>query len=235
MLQFLFECTACQTGVTTPSTLPLCRDCAGSLVTAPALCPSCAGLGCASARCVRPWITHEGIDSFSARYLCIEPGYRVLKRWKTAQAPAMDRKILLPDFRLLSDWRSRKPDLITWIPQERERSWSLGACPARKIASWVSYQLTVPVLETLAPAPKRAGQLRQAELNMHERLTHRMSFQAAELEDFRLKGASVLLVDDFMTTGRTLKTAAQSLRSRGALAVHAFCLGVRPLRESCDR
>lgn len=38
----------------------------------------------------------------------------------------------------------------------------------------------------------------------------------------------VILVDDFMTSGRTIKAASQALGKAGIGRVDVFCLGVRP-------
>lgn len=231
MLSTFFLCIACREALSHPAPSPLCEPCASSLVTAPPLCPRCAGLSCPRESCKKPWISHPEIDSYSARYLCIEPGYRILKRWKVTQGPALDRKILIPDARLTQAWRARELDAVTWVPQQRERSWRLGACPAEKIARWVSMQIGVEARSALNPAARLAGQSRQAELRMQERMTHRLRFAWNDESPPLAAGARVLLVDDFMTTGRTLRTAAQVLRSRGAVEVHVFCLGVRPFRE----
>src|SRR4051812_19364929 len=91
MFSFLFQCIVCHLPISYGG---LCAGCDKSLVSAPPLCPRCAGFSCSS-RCRKPWISSQEVDSFSARYLCIEPGYRVLKRWKVNQgALALDRRIL---------------------------------------------------------------------------------------------------------------------------------------------
>ena len=253
MLSLFLICIACQGEVTDRASLPLCGPCLESLVTAPDLCPNCAGLTCEKDKCLRPWISHPAIDAFHARYLCIEPGYRVLKRWKVTQGRALDKQILKPDSRIGP--LVRGVDLITWIPQARARSWMLGACPAEKIARWSAslgqahastsadadagkthphlahFKNSPPARSLLMPARDPKQNRRQAELKMHERMANRIRFEWDEYAD-PVAGKSILLVDDFMTTGRTLGSSAQLLRSRGALSVQTFCLGVRPLRES---
>lgn len=233
MLPLLFQCIACREGAPLPDTAPLCSECATSLLPAPALCPHCAGPACPQGECSRPWVCHPGIDSFAARYVCVEPGYRVLRRWKVTQGPALDRRVLTPDPRLLEHWSNLGLDAVTWVPQRIERSWRLGSCPAEKVARWVARQTGLPALAALAPANPCASASRQAERGMQDRLSNRLAFEWIESVPLR-RDARILLVDDFMTSGRTLRAAAQALRSRGAFAVHVFCLGVRPFRGAGD-
>src|SRR3954467_2009268 len=117
MLSLLFQCIACREGAPTPATAPLCEPCAASLISSPRLCPHCASPACPATECARPWIAHPGIDSFSARYLNLEPGYRVLRRWKVTQGLALDRRVLIPDPELTRHWRALGLDAITWVPQ----------------------------------------------------------------------------------------------------------------------
>jgi predicted amidophosphoribosyltransferase len=226
-----FICIACEDGGAPLRSLPLCPPCLESLVTAPRLCPSCAGLGCVPTECRRPWTSHPGIDSFAARYLCIQPGYRVLKRWKITQGAALDRRVLVPDAEQLARLRGLRLDAITWVPQHRDRSWLLGACPAEKIARWMGAALPLPARALLRPARVASSGPRQAERSLRDRMAHRMRWDWDEREDGRsIEGARLLLVDDFMTSGRTLRAAAEALRSRGAAEIHVFCLGIRPDR-----
>ena len=151
----------------------------------------------------------------------------MLKRWKVSQGLALDQRILVSDPRLAMHWHALQLNAITWIPQLRSRSWRLGGSPAEKLAHWVSAQIGIQAFSFLAPRGGRGP--RQAQLGIHERLANRLRFEWNE-QCPASPHARVLLVDDFMTTGRTLRAAAQVLRSRGTLAVHVFCLGVRPFR-----
>ena len=64
---------------------------------------------------------------------------------------------------------------------------------------------------------------------MSARLSNPIEFDQTEnLEDQR--GGNIILVDDFITTGHTVRAAAKTLKLSGALSVHVFALGVRPLQ-----
>ncbi len=49
-----------------------------------------------------------------------------------------------------------------------------------------------------------------------------------------LDGASVLLVDDILDSGRTLRFALQHIRNKGAASVHSCCLLDKPARRAVD-
>ena len=211
-------------------TFPLCEGCLKSLIHSPSLCQHCGGIGCdqdlESPRCLRPWISQDNIDSFHALYLCAGPGYRVLRRWKMSHGPVFDRQVLKSCNALAN--LPRHLDTIVPMPQRVSRAWRLGGSPALKISHWLKNQLNLPLCEALQPRLDDSRKtLRQAELGMRERLKAKISFAYDEKAGLA-PGAKVLLVDDFMTSGHTLRAAAQELRSRGAAEVHVFCLGIRP-------
>src|SRR4051794_24585987 len=93
LIELLFSCRSCRHSASA-KTFPVCQKCAESIIRAPALCPRCAGHACVSEPelCFGP---QDGlIDSYTAQYLCIEPGYSVLKSWKKHGGPIFDRVVL---------------------------------------------------------------------------------------------------------------------------------------------
>jgi len=62
---------------------------------------------------------------------------------------------------------------------------------------------------------------RQAELDSWTRLQNEMDFNAWKTAN------NVVLVDDFITTGHTVREAARSLKMSGVRTVHVFGLGAR--------
>ena len=97
----------------------------------------------------------------------------------------------------------------------------MGGSPADKIARWVAKETKVPLSTSLEILLKEK---RQAELTIHERLKNRIEFEAKE----DLTGKRILLVDDFVTTGKTTHAAAEALTKAGAAQIHLFSLGIRP-------
>ncbi|MGZ3688829.1 MAG: ComF family protein [Bdellovibrionota bacterium] len=225
-----FKCAGCD-GVPDLDSFPLCACCRVSLIRAPRLCESCGGAICLglsspeSPRCLRPWIRQEELATLSAGYLLLNPGYRVLKKWKLHGGPLFDRQVLKPDILSSVPAEATVAHTIVPMPQRTARSWELGRSPARVLARFVAEKFKLPCMEILELA-EASGASRQAERAMAERLGNRQRFQATA----NLQGQEILLVDDFMTSGHTLRSAARALKLRGAIRVHAFCLGIRPFR-----
>jgi predicted amidophosphoribosyltransferase len=211
------------------SSFPLCENCLNSLRPSPELCAQCGASRCSPEECFSPW-QKSSIHGYFAAYLLIEPGYSVLKRWKKRKGTAFTRRILSPD-RLDPGGRLRKDHegdrqtplkAIVPVPQTFDRAWRLGGSPALEISESLGKLLQVPVLDALKP--RLGNRKRQAELSMAERLAEVLRF---EIKEGISIPESVLLVDDFMTTGQTLRSAALSLKFGGARRIRAYCLGVR--------
>lgn len=223
MLSILFKCISCGLGPQR-SSFPLCETCFQSLVPCPRLC-SCGSPICPETGCDRPWAQNAAIQSYRARYALIEPGYTVLKRWKKSGGRIFDRRILNPDSSILGSLKGFGLQVIVPIPQRVSRAWTLRGSPAEKIARWIGRKLDVPV-SFLLKVDSRNSRFRQAELPIQERLANRFRFEV-EQRLLSAAGSRVLLVDDFMTTGHTLRIAARALSTYGIHQIHVFCLGLR--------
>lgn len=241
MIPPLFRCPTCRQhtlGTEDRHFFPICSTCYRSLVPAPRLCPSCGSPSCGvelraeeSPRCSRPWILRPEIESYSARYLLLGKSYEVLKRWKIHGGILLSRRILRPSTLLQSVWEKFSPEAIVPVPQFFNRSWKMGGSRTGQIARWLSGQVSKPVCEALQMNGGNRNQRekgpRQAQLDLSSRYERRIPFTADPhlLKTFR----RIILVDDFMTTGRTLSLAAKQLKhGREDLRIHVFCLGIRP-------
>jgi ComF family protein len=125
--------------------------------------------------------------------------------------------------RLLSGDDGRGVDLVVPVPLPWPRLLRRGFNQAEAIAAPLATLLDRPLRRALArrpsppqsllPVRRRAGNLRRS-LRVRE----------------RLPGASVLLVDDVVTTGATLRAATAALRSAGAERVTALAVAWTPPR-----
>ena len=127
-------------------------------VEGPNSCSSCAGFGCEVGRCDRPWISSQDIDSFFLRHTCaFPPGYKVLKRWKTTQGFALDRKILTTTPRLSDLWRTTPVEAITWVPQSYEAAPGfLALVRLKDLARWTESQTGRPRRKRTHHPPSRS-------------------------------------------------------------------------------
>ncbi|MEJ7801686.1 MAG: phosphoribosyltransferase family protein, partial [Ilumatobacter sp.] len=104
-----------------------------------------------------------------------------------------------------------RPDhigVVTWAPTSRQRRHRRGFDQAEMVARRVALQMGVPcrrLLEREGDAAAQTGLDRAARL-------HGPTFRASP----RAAGQAVLLVDDVVTTGSTLRSADRALRDAGA-------------------
>ena len=233
MLVPIFKCLVCHASPDTAS-FPLCPSCLCSLILCPRLCLRCFELSCPSrgpdVPCHFPWLAQKPLDSLNALYLNLGAGYEVLKRWKKSGGPLFNRKILKWNRDLWTTMSSLKLTFIVPVPQTYHRSWNLGRSPANQVAQWLNLTLGVPVLQPFSPITSDSRQKRQAELPLEKRIQLRQSYKILTNRS-RFMGANVLIVDDFVTSGRTLANAALAMREAGSSEVHGFCLGLRPRKR----
>lgn len=231
MFSWFFICISCQGSLPRGEHL-LCEACRSALLPAPPLCPKCGSPVCvAENKCENPWLSRPTlIQSYTALYLLIEPGYTVLKAWKRSGGSLLDRRILhwSDEARCRALQNFEGADAIVAIPQRLSRVWKLGRSPAQSVATWLSMETGLPIQNLLTPPLLNRSGRRQAERSAQERMENPLRF-GLKLKIVRENQiSSVILVDDFMTSGRTLKAAAEALRNAGVRRVDVFCLGLRP-------
>lgn len=226
-------------------TFPICINCFISLVPSPPLCSKCASVNCKN--CERPWAqSNSVIEGYFSRYLLIGQCYRVLLAWKKCGGFLFDRILLGPlspmNLGISSDNLERTVGrhFLVPIPQSYFRSWQLHCSPAQKVAKWVSRCTNILVRNLLLTRELNyrtvSQTIRQAQQNMSERAQVKEKFELNHPEvhltlrrhHLSPSDISIILVDDFMTTGNTLRLAAQVLVHAGFTKIQAFTLGVRP-------
>lgn len=178
---------------------PRCEVCGGQLPSefAMARCADCQA-GVPYDKCFVPFEYRDGVKD-------------MVKRMKFRGRPAAFRYIAREIAAELVDFR---PDLITFVPQNRKTRRKRGYNQTELIARELARLLKVPVKPTLIRS--ESGE-RQVTLNRADRLKN-----AARLYSQRnmsLSG-SVLIVDDVITTGATMKACCKLLRRMGCDKVY---------------
>lgn len=116
--------------------------------------------------------------------------------------------------------RASAADLIVPVPLHWRRRLKRGYNQSQVIANGLAAKLQVPLQKVLfrtSPTPKLAQRGR----GEREEIMHGV-FQASSR--FDLKGKTVLLVDDILTTGATCGASARALKKAGAKRVIAVVL-----------
>jgi competence protein ComFC len=112
-------------------------------------------------------------------------------------------------------WRREDFDLIVPIPlhwkRKRERGYNQSELLARLLAS----QIAIPHIHALVRGRPTLPQVGLTDSQRFENL--RKAFRCAKTN--QISGRRVLLIDDVMTTGATVASAAQTLLEGGALRV----------------
>ena len=122
-----------------------------------------------------------------------------------------------------------RADLILPVPLSRERLQTRGFNQAWELAHALASQ-SGNASKTDCTLLLRVKNTRpQTELLRQERLANvKGAFQVDPLRTLEIKGKRVLLVDDVMTSGASLFTAAEALRAAGATHITGLILARTP-------
>ena len=112
-------------------------------------------------------------------------------------------------------------DLIVYIPSHKRKEAKRGYNPAELLASYISKDLNIPVSkENLI---KNKWTKDQSKLNRLDRTTNLTdSFYIKNKEE--IKGRKILLIDDIITTGTTLKEVSKVLIQNGVKEIIGLTL-----------
>lgn len=110
--------------------------------------------------------------------------------------------------------------LVTWIPVSRKRKRERGYDQAELLAKALARELGLPCERTLR---KVRNTRPQSSLSKAEKLRSPKGVYAPA-DPFPAGGKTVILVDDVITTGSTLREASATLRKAGAGPIYAAAI-----------
>jgi ComF family protein len=204
---FPAHCAGCASGPR-----PFCPDCRAALVALePPWCE----------RCGRPWwepvdrcrdCPPPSIDGARAPFLFAGPARRAILRLKFSGWRAVADAL---GAAMLAVAAPPTVDAVTWVPLSRRRLAERGYDQAKALAAATSRGLGVPMLPLLRRSIATAPQARRSADARREAM--RGAFDVSGRPP-----ASVLLVDDVLTTGATAAECAEALRASGARRVHVL-------------
>ena len=161
------------------------------------------------------------LHSLTCRYVSVGLTRLVLNHWKFENQFHLNQ-LSSPLKTVLIDRRNL--DLIP-IPQGSTRSWKLAGSPAVTLARTIANELNRPMIYFLKLNFKNKF---NHECTRNERMQMQNPFIFTDQTTNRVAGRTALIVDDFLTTGQTLRFAAQTLKQAGYSQLHGFALGYRP-------
>ena len=142
-----------------------------------------------------------------------------IKERRTAQTHLFLANELLPHLRAVTEAVPDGDFCMVWLPRTREAKKKYGTDQAEELVRALSRVSGIPALRAL----ERAGGTVQKDLSATARIKNaKASFAWNESADVR--GKTVILVDDLVTTGAGMAAAAKLLRKHGAINVH--CIAV---------
>jgi predicted amidophosphoribosyltransferase len=246
MIFSLFSCLSCHTKPT-DFLHPLCSRCVEGLIRCPPLCPSCWTPHSTNRSADSPELLRCEILSVSKKafhlssltgvYSSQGGTHEILKIWKKIGTSRLDNQLLPGSIPALGALPSF--EVIVPVPQspKRKKEFRSGGS-ADRVAQWLGRitgkTVRFSALETENQSifnslrfSSRARKKARGMLKHEERWETPLTFHPG-LELRELRSSRILLVDDFVTTGRTLGACSDVLRNEGLVReVHGFGLGVR--------
>lgn len=219
-----------------------CLNCFQKLTVASAVCEICYDFYCGYLKeksnnkneCIYAHLkiqsARQAFNSLHAFYRFTDLSKPIFREWKK-NPPFFEERIFFQS-KLKDDLKpifnrihSQKIDAIIPIPQRKSRIFKLKRSTSLSIASYISKKINRPLLKNEFHALETKTQ--QGQLNGVSRYLDRNPFQINCYGKMLPK--NILVVDDFMTSGQTIRLFAQLLRSRGCENIHVAVLALRPL------
>lgn len=223
ILSLLFpeRCTLCHKILTEDVTV-LCRSCA---VNAPYF-PAKAFTPNSSRKRPYPFL-----DSFTAVWYYEGDVRRSLLRYKFHHS-----SFLAPKYAQLLTSQIQKQDVsfdcITWVPVSRLRKMTRGYDQSQLLAESVAKELGMEAVPLLV---KIRNTRKQSTIRTHEARNANVLGAYRPINPEQIRGKSILLIDDILTTGSTAGECAKTLLTAGAKQIHCAAVAAARHRQNKPR
>ena len=201
------------------------------IITLPRLaCPVCFSVTCSIVGCEFAAFdrTPFRFNAFYPFYLYHSGSRPFFRRWKKAGRTflleRLANEVRPPNLDAISGGSF---DLILPMPQSAHRLIRLGRSTSGEVARLIQAQALprIPIFETVAEPRAQQGK------NSGYGRFARTPLKTKTLPEREVRGASILIVDDFLTSGSTLLEFGQILHELGARRMSVAALGVALRRD----
>jgi len=169
--------------------------------------------------------TFTPFSSVFSKYLMLGSSRRVLTSWKFLGRSHLHHVLLERCERESRYFNSSSFDAITHVPTQHGKSWDRIGNPAERIARTLSRRYQIPHIQIFSdpmPGVSQAGLSRNARIEKSIQVSTHRCFSY-------LRRSRICLVDDFLTTGSTLRAYGEGLQSElDTSFLGAYVLGLRP-------
>jgi predicted amidophosphoribosyltransferase len=218
----------------------LCPSCERNLLPSPHLCPICYDFHPSPPdQCPNSFLRISGVqgeesfESLHSFFFLTDQSKSFFRTWKKEPhlfgiRPLIPRE---PGSRVESVWTRLtqiSAHAIYPVPQRAERILTLRRSTSLEVAHEIGYQLGIPIRADRFLAEASHLNVQQGKKKGGTRYASNSPFKPAPNHFGERIEQEVIIVDDLMTSGQTLRNFARLLRSRGAERIHVAVLAIRP-------
>ncbi len=207
-----YLCPACRMQLDLLAGHPACERCARPLATHGSPCPSCKGRG------IAPFDRVVSLGVYEEPLRSLVLGMKYHHRWPLAEH--------LADHLIASERATgllQETQVLVPVPLHMKRHVKRGYNQAEVLARHISRRCDIPI----AFAAKRVRDTEtQTHLHSHDKRLANLRGAFALTKPKSIHAKHVVIVDDVMTTGATLKSLAYTLKEAAPASLCALVLGV---------
>jgi ComF family protein len=217
------QCLLC--GQRSDSSLDLCSGCAGDLARNLVCCPRCALPLQTSAPFCGECLKREPLfTTTSAPFVYAQPLDQLMMRLKFGRSLAAGRVLSQLWLQALRESPPARPDLLIPVPLHASRLRERGYNQALELARPLAQALAIPLRHDLLLRTRATP----AQANLDAKARRRNLKGAFSIVENAAMPAHVVVIDDVMTTGATLRECARTLLRAGVARVDVWALARAP-------